>query len=364
MRAVDDIDPTSVPGCCVLQRYGSINRDVLKITTDDHGDRTYDAGRLQMLKSLCLQRYQRLLHDGLEADPLKVFVKQEPHKESKLAEGRYRLISGVSLVDTVIDRILFGPMMRRILSPANVLRTPCAVGWAPNRGGWRYLATYYRDGFSIDRKAWDWTVCEWLVVIWEQFLKNLHPDHPAWWAGLVTKRFTSLFYTAVFSFPDGQLVQQASPGIMKSGCLLTLLLNSVGQSVLHILAQLRLGKDPLDNMPMAMGDDTLQRPFDYMEPYAEKLAEMALVKEAEYTHGYCEFAGFIINVNGYYPAYWKKHLYMLRHVDPTVIREVLTQYQMLWYLEPNMLSYIRGITWKINPEWVLSDIVLCENANC
>lgn len=362
-KAVDEIDPTSIPGCCLLEKYGTINRDVLKITTDDHGNRTYDETRLTLVKQLAKQRYLDLLNGTLISDPLKVFVKQEPHKIEKIREGRYRLIMGVSLIDTIVDRVIFGELLRTASRPSNILRTPCAVGWAPNRGGWRFISMFTRDGFSIDRKAWDWTVTEWLVQIWEQFIKDLHPDHPNWWSNLVSIRFTCLFYSARFNFPDGQLIQQDTPGIMKSGCLLTLLLNSVGQTILHVLVHLRLKKNPYHNIPISMGDDTLQRPFDFMEPYAVELAKMALIKEAEYTHGYSEFIGFIYTKTGYYPAYWKKHLYQLRHLDPSVMRETLISYQMLWYHEPSMLKFIRGIAWKIDPSWVLTNQQLCENAN-
>lgn len=299
----------------------------------------------------------------MESDPIKVFIKQEPHKAEKVKDGRFRLIMGISLVDTVVDRLIFGELLRTASKPTNVLRTPCAVGWAPNRGGWRYIAQHYRNGFSIDRKAWDWTVPEWQINIWERFVKNLHPDHPEWWSKLVSKRFTSLFYNAMFSFPDGQLVQQGTPGIMKSGCLLTLILNSVGQTILHVIAQMRLGNNPYENIPISMGDDTLQKPFDNMEAYAEELSKMSCIKEAEHTHGFAEFIGFIFTQSGYYPAYWKKHLYLLRHLDPTVIRETLLSYQMLWYHEPSMLKFIRDIIWKINPNWLISDLTLCENAN-
>lgn len=360
---MDEIDPTSVPGCCCLERFGSLNRDVLKITTDDHGNRAYDPNRLAFLKGVVYQRYTTLLNGVLESDPIKVFIKQEPHKVEKIEEGRFRIISGVSLIDTMIDRILFGEMLRTASHPTKVLRTPCAVGWAPNKGGWRFISMHYRDGFSIDRKAWDWTVNEWLIEMWERFIRDMHPDHPVWWSKLVEQRFTLLFYNARFSFSDGQLIQQQYPGIMKSGCLLTLILNSVGQTILHMLVQRRLGRDLYENIPISMGDDTLQHPFDYMEPYAQELSKMALIKEAEHTHGFAEFIGFIFHKHGYFPAYWKKHLFQLRYLDPSVIRETLISYQMLWYGVPSMMKYIRGIAWMANPDWVLPDSVLCENAN-
>lgn len=363
MTAIDEIDPTSIPGCCVLSAYGSVNRDVLKITLDSHGNRVYDPTRLEMVKQLALRRFTDLLDNELQADPLKVFVKQEPHKETKLLDGRYRLITGVSLIDTIVDRIIFGELIRTAAKPTNTLRTPCAVGWAPNKGGWRWISMHYRNGFSIDRTAWDWTVNEWMVQMWETFILNLCPGHPLWWRQMVKNRFILLFYIARYSFPDGQLIAQANPGIMKSGCLLTLILNSVGQTILHVLVQFRLNKNPLENMPLCMGDDTLQPIFPYRNEYAAELSKFALLKEAETTYGYAEFVGFIFTSNGYFPSYWKKHLFQLRHLDQTVMRETLLSYQMLWYYVPTMLNFIRSIAWKIDSSWILSDQQLCANAN-
>lgn len=334
------------------------------ITQDDSGNRSYKLDRYNLVKALTFDRFKETISGTLYADPLKVFVKQEPHKVEKLKEGRYRLIMGVSLIDTLVDRIIFGEFMRSASSPANTLRTPCAVGWAPNRGGWRYMSMTYPSGFSIDRKAWDWTVNQWLVEMWEDFIVDLHPSHPPWWRACVRQRFTNLFYTARFSFPDGLLVQQQKPGIMKSGCLLTLVLNSVGQTILHAIAMIRLGRNPYHNIPLSMGDDTIQKPFDYMEDYAIELSKLALIKEAEHTEHFCEFIGFIFVQNGFFPSYWKKHLYQLRFLDPSVMRETLTSYQMLWYLVPSMKQHIREICWKVNPNWVMTDKVLQSHADC
>lgn len=333
------------------------------MSTDAHGNRTYDPDRLALFKHLCLTRYITLLNGTLESDPMKVFVKQEPHKREKLLEGRYRLIIGTSIIDTMVDRIIFGPVMQSATNPINALRTPCAIGWSPNKGGWRYIAMHYKDGFSIDRKAWDWSVTEWQVNMWETFIKNLCIDSPKWWLSMVSRRFTCLFYIAKFSFPDGTLIAQGEPGIMKSGCYLTILLNSVAQTILHAVVQLRLNKPIKDNIPLSLGDDTLQRFFPYMEEYALQLNKVALIKEAQYTKGYAEFIGFLFEKDGYFPAYWKKHLFTLRHLDPTVAKELLEQYQYMYYRHPNMLKFIRGIAWNMNPEWVLSDQVLLRVAN-
>nr|QXV86534.1 RNA-dependent RNA polymerase [Luteoviridae sp.] len=319
--------------------------------------------RLAMVKEMTRARFLSAIEGRLVADPLKVFIKREPHKLSKLTEGRYRLISAVSLVDALVDRILLGELCRNILKPTNIMRTPCAIGWAPNKGGWRYISLTYENGLSIDRKAWDWTVAEWLVRIWERFLIEMHPNAPRWWLLGLSTRFTALFYSAQFSFPDGMIVQQAAPGIMKSGCLMTLILNSVGQTALHFLASIRSGLDPNLNIPLSMGDDTLQHPFAEMEEYASRLAELAVVKEAEHTEGYSEFIGFLFDKKGFFPAYWKKHLFNLRHLDPRVSHDVLVQYQYLWYRHPSMLRHIRDICWKSDPTAIVPDIVLRDNAD-
>lgn len=362
---LDDIDPNSVPGYCTMAKYGSINREVLKITTDDHGNKIYDAERVAILKYLVKERFFFMLdEDRIESDPIKVFVKQEPHKLKKLEEQRYRLIHGVSLVDSMIDRILLGAMMRNATMPNNLLRTPCVVGWNPARGGWRSLVSNFSSGgFSIDRTAWDFTVQEWLVQMWQDFLIDLHPNAPEWWVKMLRNRFTALFYLARFKFPDGVEICQEKPGIMKSGCLMTLILNSVGQSIMHALVMLRLGRDPYDNTPWCAGDDTLQHPCGYEEEYHKELSKLCLIKEAEVTEGYTEFIGFYFTTNGFCPAYWQKHLYQLRHLDPRVEREALVSYQYLWYNHAPMLKCIQDFAFRVSPSLVLPHSVLRDKAN-
>lgn len=362
---LDDIDPNSVPGFCVMAKYGSINREVLKITTNERGEKVFDAERVAILRYLTLERFNFMLNEQrIESDPIKVFVKQEPHKLKKLEEQRYRLIHGVSLVDSMIDRVLMGAMLRNATHPTNILTTPCVVGWNPSRGGWRALISNFTGGgFSIDRTAWDFTVQEWLVQMWQEFIFDMHPNAPDWWRKMVTNRFTALFYTARFRFPDGVEICQEKPGIMKSGCLLTLLLNSVGQTIMHGIVMTRLQRDPSENTPWCAGDDTLMHPCGYEEQYYDELSRLCLIKEAEVTAGYLEFIGFFFNCSGFYPAYWAKHLFQLRHLDPRVEREALISYQYLWYNHPPMLKFVQEFAFRVSPSLVLPHSVLREKAD-
>lgn len=292
------------------------------------------------------------------SDPLKVFVKQEPHSLSKIEEGRYRLISAVSLVDTMIDRILFGPMWRKALS--RVLQTPCAVGWAPMHGGWRLLNQKYPRGtLSIDKKAWDWTVRNWLVGVWRDILLELHPGAPDWWIARFEQRFSYLFGRARFRFADGVEVVQAYGGIMKSGCYLTLCLNSIGQTVMHVLACNRMGIDPLLDVPLSFGDDIVMSPFEQQERYIAELNKLCIVKEAEVSTG-VQFIGFLMVPHGFVPQYWEKHLFKLKHLDMSVAEDTLVAYQTMYAYDPVMLKFIRDYASVICPEAIVSDRFLRE----
>lgn len=327
---------------------------------DMFGRRTFDEERVKILKFLVRQKIDSVFSDDIKpADPLKVFVKQEPHKISKIQEGRERLIQAVSLVDTMIDRILFGEMLRVASSPEMVGMTPCLVGWAPWHSGWRLIQKKFGDNsMSIDRKAWDWTVQEWLVSFWNIFLKEMHPGAPVWWSTLVDYRLDQLFYHAIFKFQDGLMVVQEHPGIMKSGCLLTLILNSVSQVYLHCVAMMRIGQEPTFNIPFCVGDDTIMNVMDCAQSYATALSTLCVVKEVEITNGFHEFVGFLFDKTGFYPAYFLKHIFAIRHVDEKEIESTMQNYQMLWYNSEFMLSIIRRVLFQISPSLVLSDRAL------
>lgn len=286
--------------------------------------------------------------DQPTADPIKVFVKQEPHKKKKLDEERYRLISAVSVVDTMVDRMLFQDMAKQALN--TLYETPSMVGWTPLMGGYKILKRLFPGRVvCVDKASYDWTVPEWMVSLWLDFIIELSYDSPEFWRRLVKARFRMLFYDAVFKFADGLVVRQKYPGIMKSGCFLTILLNSVGQVILHAAVQQRLGRPLADNLPRCMGDDTVQNYFNYLEEYLTLMSNMGFrVKEAR-VQNWIEFAGFAIDWDFAVPAYWEKHLFSLAHMDYTVLEEALTSYQIIYACEPAMLSVVHALMDKVAP---------------
>lgn len=327
---MSEIDWDSTPGCCTLKAYGSTNREIFGWD----GVRC-DPQRLAVVRGTVHSRFNQLLAGEPVADPLNVFIKQEPVKHKKERNGAYRLISGVSLVDSLVDRILFGWLLRVILMKK--LETPSMIGWSPVRGGWRYIQALFGSSpvVCLDKSAWDWTVQPWMIEDFTEFLLELPVNPPAWWMDMVKLRMKLLYRDAVFRFQDGTELRQGEWGIQKSGSLLTIVLNTVMQVMLHKRVR------PCDGRRIiALGDDTAQDAPDDLDQYIRDVEALGpKIKEARLQH-WTEFAGFAFYGNTCVPAYWKKHLFKLKYAENPV--ETLQSYQVLYSHDPAMSSYLEG----------------------
>lgn len=313
---------------------------------------TYDADRVALVRSHVRLRFDALLHGEMIYDDIKVFVKQEPHKIKKLKDGTVRLISAVSLIDTFIDRILFAWIARAQLN--TVGKTPCLVGWSPVRGGWRLMNERFgRKAVNcLDRSAWDWTVQGYLVDMWIIFIENIAVNPPEWWINMMKLRFKILFQEAWFRFEDGTRVKQATKGVMKSGCYLTILLNSLSQSLLHYIANSRCGRPMEEKQPYSIGDDTVQEAMSWLEQYAKEIEKLGVVLKGVKVQHWVEFAGFCFDGKTCYPAYWQKHLFNLAHTQR--LGETLQSYQYLYVNEPVMYEFVCRVAREVGPQYVLS----------
>lgn len=318
----------------------------------------FDQERVSLVKDCVRLRFAKLLDGEVCFDHIKVFVKQEAHKLSKLADGRLRLISAVSLVDTMVDRILFGWLGRAMLN--NVGRTPCLVGWSPVRGGWRQLNDKYRGKpvICLDKEAWDWTVPAWLVDLWLCVIKQLAHNAPDWWLRMVELRFRILFEIALFEFEDGTVVEQCVKGIMKSGCYLTIILNSLGQSLLHNVAVDRCGWEAPQDDPDVIGDDTVQEAVPDLPLYVKHLEDLGVIVKGARVQHFVEFAGFAYDGRVCFPAYWQKHLFNMAH-SPSLV-ELLKCYQYLYVHEPVMYEFICRVAREVDPSCLLPKIVALD----
>lgn len=296
------------------------------------------------MKETVRARYDQLLRGELYADPLNVFVKIEPHKLKKDQDGAYRLISGVSLVDTMVDRIIFGDLAERVLQTST--QTPSYIGWSPIRGGWRNIIGKFgsKPVVCLDKSSWDWTVVEWMVDAFTQFVLGIAVNPPRWWKEMVRSRMILLYRDAVFRFQDGTELRQGEWGIQKSGSFLTIIFNTVLQYILHVLAD----PEALDALMALLGDDSVQIKPEDLEDYIKRLEALGPIVKGCKTQHWVEFAGFAFTGLTCVPAYWKKHLFSLRYAENPV--ETLQSYQLIYAHDPVMFEYLTNELVRYGPQ--------------
>lgn len=211
---------------------------------------------------------QELVSRGLSS-PIRVFVKQEPHKQSKLKLGRYRLISGLALDDQLIDRALFSAQNHKEILQWKTC--PSKPGIGLNDEGLQVMAEKFKSMLekgklvSTDVSGWDWSVQEWELLADLEARRQLNGSavDSAWYT-LARARFHCIAYK-VYVLPDGRVCSQAFPGIMASGWYLTSSTNSrvriIARAVAYALYCERNGIEydaELVRLVVAMGDDAVE----------------------------------------------------------------------------------------------------------
>ncbi|APG75869.1 hypothetical protein 2 [Sanxia sobemo-like virus 2] len=345
-----DVDLSSIPGWCVLKDLGTTNREVFKV--DEEG--RYNLDRVKMVIEIVKKRWMEIK----ESDPIYAFVKPEPHKREKLNSGRLRLISGISLIDSLIDRLLF---MKWTLKTRQMLtKTPIAVGWTPLDAVkfHHMMGGMHEQYLDVDKSAWDWSLKPWILDMVKRVLCGLVVA-PTWWHQRVNKRFELLFGNPIWKFQDSSMIQQKQPGIMKSGCYMTIWINSIGQLILHQLAQSRCGVQM--HVPMVVGDDTTQPYYgEDVDAYLQETRNLGFVIKPSIGR-IAEFCGFRFDGFKSLPAYRSKHQFLLRHLtlDDEIATQTIQSYQLLYYNDKYALQQIRtlaiqrGLLKAVVPDHVL-----------
>lgn len=205
--------------------------------------------------------------------PIRVFVKDEPHRSTKRSSGKLRLISGVAVDDQVIDRMVFG--LQNNLEIDNWFRLPSKPGLGLDDSGLRILSSGFEEMLrrgplqSTDVSGWDWSVQEWEMKIdlrTRQLLAGVHSGD------LLYHLMSVRSYAAarkVFVLPDGSMFAQTRPGVQPSGWYCT----SSTNSRMRVAARLAVvGADSEDGMRVvAMGDDAVEGALadEHLDSYRE-----------------------------------------------------------------------------------------------
>lgn len=301
-----------------------------------------DKSRVDMVEESVKRRWSGLLENP-ESDPIYCFVKQEPHKISKADKKAWRLISGVGLTDTLVDRILYGKWLQSMIDfwP----QIPSKAGWSPQQGGFRWMAKSFRGKIpvSIDKSAWDWTVNRWHIDIIEQLVPRMLFRIDDDWKRVFKHRIYSMYYTGfpLFKLACGCCYRQLVTGIQKSGCLGTIAFNSIWQIAAH-LASGGLETDLI----YSLGDDTVQE-LNYGEDYLVRLRRTgALIKEVDIGTP-IKFGGHVFDLDTCVPAYRAKHMYNLYYLDDRFAKETLDSYRHLYALDERVSHYLEELVLKL-----------------
>lgn len=333
-RVVEDMDMSSSTGYPYLTMYSS-NRDFFG---DVEGVK--DENRLWAIYRMVTEQIRLRV-----ADPIRLFIKPEPHKVSKIEKRAFRLISSVSVIDQIIDHMLFDDFNFKI-QDNHVYQVP-QIGWAPIKQGWMHMPT---QGVAMDKSGWDWTVRPWLLQMVLELRKSTCVNLVKEWEDLATWRYQQLFANPMFVTSGGHLLQQKQPGVMKSGCVNTITDNSIMQDILNKVVEIRTGI--CSSWMMTMGDDTLQAHPGDVDGYISELKKYCLVKDVVYG---VEFAGFRFKLNHVEPLYTAKHCFNLLHLEQPVAAETAAAYALLYHRseKASLIKYIAGqVTELPSNDWL------------
>ncbi|APG75808.1 hypothetical protein 2 [Hubei diptera virus 12] len=317
LRALDRLEMSSSPGYPYMRRAPT-NRDLFKV--DDVGNKNSD------VVLIFWDIVRRRLEELGDADPIRLFIKQEPHKQKKLDDGRFRLISSVSVVDQIIDHMLFAEMNDQMTQ--NWIRNPIKIGWTPVKGGWRAFPPGKR--VAVDKSHWDWTVSLWMLDCVLQLRGELCVTRGELfdkWLLLAKYRYSELFDGPLFITSGGVLLRQKVPGVQKSGCVNTLADNSLMQWILHARVMLEHGLNPHDVDMWVMGDDTSQSAI--VKDYIDWLGEYCVVKESQIAPEFCGFR--FMEAGRVEPLYKGKHAFNLLHMDDKYATDIANSYSLLYH---------------------------------
>jgi hypothetical protein len=259
-----EVNPKASPGV-PWNKFAKTNQDIIK------GACLMDVleevrRRLQQLCCAQIRDMNRvtpqyLVDTGL-CDPIRLFVKNEPHALKKIQEGRFRLISSVSIVDQIVERILFSRQNTKEI--ANWGSIPSQPGMGHNED--QVQATCESVNMSVmvtgcyprssDMEGWDFSVTEEdLIADWQVRKALTTTSDPIWERASFVR--TLCLSRAVFCFSDGMLVAQTPGwyGLMKSGSYLT----SSTNSRVRVMHALWAGAESA----IAMGDDCVEHHRDF-----------------------------------------------------------------------------------------------------
>jgi hypothetical protein len=200
---------------------------------------------------------------------LRVFQKAGPEKQARVDSGMGRLITGDALDKLLMNHAVFEEFRNSMVD--NWQKSPVKYCFSPLVPGHISHVAGMFKGRKIsanDKPCWDFSVFKYMFEMAQQTVKGLAvqpsgmtDDAYAAYLCDVDKCFEAKYKDCVYRLSNGECYTSIWEGIMKSGWLLTIDVNSICQLLLDNLVKIRMGetdKQILADPIVAGGDDTLQ----------------------------------------------------------------------------------------------------------
>lgn len=273
---------------------------------------TFDRLLTMSKASLVARSAEQLVKENL-CDPIRLFVKQEPHKQSKLDEGRYRLIMSVSLIDQLVARVLFQRQNKSEIALWSAIPSKPGFGLSTEDQVQRFMEVLAGNAGAspeelcdnwreflvpTDCSGFDWSVSDWMLADDMEVRNRLTID-----CNELTRHLRAIWLqgisNSVICLSDGTMLAQRVPGVQKSGSYNT----SSTNSRVRVMAAYHCGA----SWAVAMGDDALEAPDTDLAKYKDLGFKVEVSGELEFCSHIFKSPTLAIPVNA------NKMLYRLIH---------------------------------------------------
>lgn len=213
--------------------------------------------RLLALLSIDYSNSKMELVENDCVDPVRIFIKQEFHKQKKIDTHTERIISSISVVDEIVERMLTHELCQLEIEKHAAIPSKVGLSTAADADAkvlWYQYGELLGEAAESDVSSFDWCVTQDKL----NFLAKLHirlsgmPEDSDF-AKICRARFHCLGQS-VYSLSDGTIFELEVDGHMKSGSYFTASQNSKLRVAFSILAGAEWA--------IAYGDDCLEQYVD------------------------------------------------------------------------------------------------------
>jgi len=278
---------------------------------------------------------------------LKYFLKGEPAKEKKLKSNMPRGVAGHPLHNTVANAAVFGNFRDSVMK--NWRKSPVKYPFSPLVPGHIKHLKECLPGktYGSDKPNWDFSCFVEFYYISCDVIQELAVQ-PSDMSDEDFQKYKDDVFTSIcvtcensrFRCTNGSVYKSEFDGIMKSGSLMTIDINSLSQLIFDVAVKIMMGlsDDEIIAMPIVVGGDDVLQSFPdgfSTETYLQKASVLGFdMPEFEVTASFenCEFFSnrfnYVDGVWTFNPERFTKHVENLKTVKLEHLASALSSHMM------------------------------------